>query len=451
MISYVLALFSLILIVPIVYFLPLGFTKKGKWWIIGAALFTSVCGLLTQKVFEWWQTVLFMLLFLIIFTYLFIKKSSEMMFEAENDEEEWEDEMDWELATAEQADPQKNRWEMESNNDSFLVEEAEVEPIIAVQSNAFEEQEEIIPAISVEEEFMKSDFSAKEDVNNIAEVDEIILEQKNEQEEISEIDILPIQTENTSDQDKQAESYSYMEELERLMSSEETDDLNLQQSKQQELEAGLAEYDISLLEDIQEAAVSLEDDEQAENSEEEKLVDEAWTGADKIQEQEAANLVEDIEYLELEEVEAVADDIVPEPVKSAEPMMELMDEILEDNTEEASNEHLEVNELDSVTEEATASPNAISHQVINNTLMQLKLMKNKLDKEEYESILVKCLTDTLPLHEYFTISNLLIEHFVQQNEHSKLESFFAQLQTKYEREPIILEQLNFMEKNYLNK
>ncbi|MEI2462683.1 hypothetical protein [Niallia taxi] len=451
MISYVLALFSLILIVPIVYFLPLGFTKKGKWWIIGAALFTSVCGLLTQKNFEWWQTVLFMLLFLIIFTYLFIKKSSEMMFEAEEDEEEWEDEMDWDLAAADQAVPQKNRWEMESNNDSFLVEEAEVEPIIAVQSNTFEKEEEIIPAISVEEEFMKSDFSAKEDVNNFAEVDEIILEQKNEHEEISEIDILPIQTESTPDQDKQAESYSYMEELERLMSSEEADDLNLQKSKQQELEAGLAEYDISLLEDIEEAAVSLEDEEQADNSEEEKLVDEDWTVADKKQVQEAANLVEDMEYLELEEVEAVADDIVPEPVKSAESMMELMDEILEDNTEETSNEHLEVNELDSVTEEATAPPNAISHQVINNTLMQLKLMKNTLDKKEYESILVKCLTDTLPLHEYFTISNLLIEHFVQQNEHSKLESFFAQLHTKYEREPIILEQLNFMEKNYLNK
>ncbi|TRZ37407.1 hypothetical protein CEQ21_18320 [Niallia circulans] len=448
MISYVLALFSLILIVPIVYFLPLGFTKKGKWWIIGAALFTSVCGLLTQKIFEWWQTVLFMLLFLIIFTYLFIKKSSEMMFDSQEDEEEWEDEMDWELATADQAVPQKNRWEMESKNDSFLVEEMEVEPVLAVQSNTIVEEEEIIPAISVEEEFMKSDFSAKEDVNIFAEVDEIILEEKSEHEEISEIDVLPIQTESTPDEDKQSESYSYMEELERLMSSKETEDL--QKTKPKELEAGLAEYDISLLENIEEAAVSLEED-QADNLEEEKLVDEDWTVADKIQEQEAANLVEEMEYLELEDVEAMADDIVSEPVKTPEPMMELMDGILEDNTEEISNEHLEVHESDSVPEEAEAPLNVISHQVINNTLMQLKLMKNRLDKEEYESILVKCLTDTLPLHEYFTISNLLIEHFVQQNEHSKLESFFAQLQTKYEREPIILEQLNFMEKNYLNK
>ncbi|MDE5052258.1 hypothetical protein NDK25_07530 [Niallia taxi] len=121
------------------------------------------------------------------------------------------------------------------------------------------------------------------------------------------------------------------------MPSEEADEISQQNSKQQGLEAWLPDYGFSLLEAIQEAAVRLEDEGQADNSEQEKLVHEASTVPDKTLVQEAAHLVEAMEYLQLEEVQAVAEDIVPEPVKSAGSMMELMDEILGDNTEDTSN------------------------------------------------------------------------------------------------------------------
>ena len=418
MILYVLALFSLILIVPIVYFLPLGFTKKGKWWIIGAALFTSVCGLLTQRFFAWWQTVLLMLLFLIVFTYIFIKKSPEMIFEAEDEEGVDDESLDWEMNSSGQVRQQNARLDIESDKLSASAE-SEAEQLLTARS-VLDEEDVIIPEVSVEEEFMKSDFSAKEDVNNFGADDEIIIEKLAETEEIPEMDVLTLQAEDAPT----AESFAYMKELERLMISDESEK---QQAKKQEIiEAEYTAFDISLLED---AKASLEVELEADTP-----VDKDWTVMDKIQEQDVDDFVINPENLELDAVEKDINQQQPR----IEPSSEIFVEVI--NEEDATG----------INEKVTAKAK-VAHQVINNTLMQLELMKNTLRRDEYEAILLKCLTDTLPLHEYFALANLLIEHYVQHHENSKLESWFIQLQIKYQHEPIILEQLNFMEKNYLMK
>ncbi|MDL0436262.1 MULTISPECIES: hypothetical protein [unclassified Niallia] len=432
MISYVLALFSLILIVPIVYFLPLGFTKKGKWWIIGAALLTSVCGLLTQRLFAWWQTVLLMLLFLIIFTYIFIKKSPEMMFEAE--EEMDEEDYDWEMATAQQVTQRNSTWDIKSEKLPAAAEVKEVEPVLTAEK-ANDEEDIIIPAVSVEEEFMKSDFSAKEDVNNSAVADEIIIGELEDAEEIPAMEVLTSPTENAV-AEHSAESFSYMEELEMLMNSDENE--TQQENKQSKTAAEFADFDMSLLEDADQAAASVEDDQDAVTP---------AANDESLKEQEVDDFVINPDLLEREEIDTAAEDLLPDILAHKEPLLELSTEKIseEENIKEESME-----EVDVIEDEVTVKDNRVAHQVINNTLMQLDLMKNSLSREEYEAILLKCLTETLPLHEYFALSNLLIEHYVQHNESSKLRSLFVQLQTKYQLEPIILEQLSFMEKNYLN-
>ncbi|HWJ76518.1 MAG TPA: hypothetical protein VNR61_00385, partial [Niallia sp.] len=68
MIFYILALFSLILVFPIMYILPLGLSYWGKFIIIGLGFVISLIGILARNVFPLWQSSLLMLLFLIVAT-----------------------------------------------------------------------------------------------------------------------------------------------------------------------------------------------------------------------------------------------------------------------------------------------------------------------------------------------------------------------------------------------
>lgn len=62
-----------LLLIPIIYFLPLGINIKGKLIIIGTSFLLAELGLLANKIYPLWQTILMLLLITFLFT-MFIEK-----------------------------------------------------------------------------------------------------------------------------------------------------------------------------------------------------------------------------------------------------------------------------------------------------------------------------------------------------------------------------------------
>ncbi|MED1204807.1 hypothetical protein [Heyndrickxia acidicola] len=71
----VLAVIGLIILLPILYFAPLGLAPREKYVIAAAALLFTVLGIAADGVFPFWQTGLILLLLIVLFSYLFEKRS----------------------------------------------------------------------------------------------------------------------------------------------------------------------------------------------------------------------------------------------------------------------------------------------------------------------------------------------------------------------------------------
>lgn len=71
---------SLIILVPIIYFLPLGLSKKGKGLVILIAFLFANLGMLAKSIFHIWQTALILLLLTILTVYILDKRLNKQMF-----------------------------------------------------------------------------------------------------------------------------------------------------------------------------------------------------------------------------------------------------------------------------------------------------------------------------------------------------------------------------------
>ncbi|WP_147532514.1 hypothetical protein [Bacillus marasmi] len=83
--SYVFAGIALLILIPILYFLPMGFTFKGKVFVVLASLLIGVFGLISVAIFPVWQTALILLLFVSSLAYLMSKRNQEWMYVPEVD------------------------------------------------------------------------------------------------------------------------------------------------------------------------------------------------------------------------------------------------------------------------------------------------------------------------------------------------------------------------------
>lgn len=84
------AFITILLLIPILYFVPLGFNFKGKLIIAGLSFLLAVIGLYSNKLYPLWQTVIMLLLLAAIITY-FIEKKLRVMTSANVKTEEVEE------------------------------------------------------------------------------------------------------------------------------------------------------------------------------------------------------------------------------------------------------------------------------------------------------------------------------------------------------------------------
>jgi hypothetical protein len=70
---------AFVILVPIIYFLPLGFSLRGKVFIIASALLVSLVGLLAAPIMPFWQTLLIEVLLIGITSYFLFKRIESML------------------------------------------------------------------------------------------------------------------------------------------------------------------------------------------------------------------------------------------------------------------------------------------------------------------------------------------------------------------------------------
>lgn len=409
MIIYILALFSLVFVFPIFFLLPVNFSKKGRLLIISSAFFISVIGLFAQyiDIFIWWQTVLLMLLLVIIFTYFLMKKSPELLFRA--NEGEFEDEFfggDFldETAVLKEADNRKENQEAASLESYALTEDFPLQKEEHISSRPINAdlEEDLLENVILDreqlDERMQEELLSAEwdrDINNNEEQKAAFMEDANDIINVGQHEI------------------NYMDEIEKM----------------------LEDRDASRLDDLSQ-----------ENGNFLLPTDASKAGFEEIKENESA--IDELEILVFQEGnDDFSADAVPETLQFELEELPLQAKTLD--KEELADSIATKETLQTADKKNGQSIPLLAHQVVNNTFEQLKLMKSITSKEEYEDMLIKCMSDLIPLYDYFAFSILLIEQYVHFCEYEKLESLFEFLKLKFQHEPILLEQLIFMEQNYL--
>ncbi|WP_318508184.1 hypothetical protein [Bacillus sp. T3] len=88
--SLLFAAVSLLILLPILYFLPLGFTLKGKIFIVMASLLIGIFGLVSVAVMPVWQTGLILLVFISAIVYLSSKHNLDWLYVSEDDVDPFE-------------------------------------------------------------------------------------------------------------------------------------------------------------------------------------------------------------------------------------------------------------------------------------------------------------------------------------------------------------------------
>jgi len=400
---YILALLSLVIVVPVMYLLPLGLSNRGKFITIGLALCVSAIGILSRELFPIWQSILIMLLFLIIASYFLMKNWSNVLFELSEEVAE---------SVTENVQETIEVKDSKATTNSVIEEE----DIITYVSNINSEE------ILINEENVTLDKTV-DSLDVELDLDVIEKLELTEQEEaiypsVEEQEILD------KELDDEAVEKSYLAEIEKMLDEDASPVIDLiEDRKEDEIE----EIPFPIYEES-EVAVSSEKNEQEQHLDDLSLdvLAEVDIENEKILEQ--GDSKENIE--ELQDFSA----------------KEMLDEVAEITIEED-----QANPIESDGHEKENEVSGLAYKIINNTLSQLEMMKHSMDKEKFEIVLKQCLKESMPLNEYFAFSTLLIDIYVQNNENDKLKNLLYILHDKFAEQPIVLEQIKFMAEKYLNE
>ncbi|PLT30156.1 hypothetical protein [Peribacillus deserti] len=495
MTSFLLACASLIVLIPVLVFLKMGMSLKGKMLIGAAAFFISNIGLLAaNSSFPLQQTILLSLLLVILTAFLYGKKLN-LFFSVKGAEDSKAEEQFAPAAAVSypasiQIDPADQidlQYDSDAENEKELIEidiDRIVEEHNEKQENAAEEsnyEDGWLDTLVFAENF-KTEATGETFVESSGEsaVEESI-------SPLSEIEQLVEQAEAQASKEAAAGNQEDLQQMEIL----ETD--NFQEESNNEL-------DIISLEPAQQESLSKEDNVQlgteefleifderelqleTESSLEEKVFQNEW-GLEEIEETDLKGknegklqtkqihqleMTADIEQLELPSQNAQLYDN-QNASDEIETVHEQEDEISSQDDEhlvkqEASAEtemvveHPEAEELNSLetaalpgireVEPEESAPKLIQREILQTMLEQLALSKKQLDSDSYLNLIRQHMHPGLAQVDYYVFANLLIEELVQQKNRDSLSDLLEDLSSKYSQFPIILSEIKFLRETY---
>lgn len=459
---------SLIVLVPIVYFLPLGLTNKGKGLVVAIAFFYANLGFLANTNLALWQTALIILLLTIVTVYILDKRFNRLIFSSSSSKDK-----DVELTLEKEDEASSNIQTADSTRVPVAPITVETFEHIEVEEPLLEKvkEEDEIPVLQgMEEVAATMEMVAQEEIHETSlieqeenpslEADEEIIFLSNREELLEEL-----QEDEPSSNTDELEATGYMSEIEQLLESELLDeDLQtieeIQQVEEVHSPLELLEDDIIPMEDeeipilelaIAEAELAVSEETASiplqEEADPEVLLFEEETKdesgiIEEIEQEETSFLEDDLtiededdSLQEIEQIDELENEF--EELDELEPVLQMAEEV-----EDIEDEHIQDTDINQ--EEKTALQQQLFHTMVS----QLHLMKNQMKPNEYEELIIDHFHPDLPAQDYYTFVSLLIEHYISQKELGKLQGLLTNLEGKFVNYPILDMEIQFLYQQY---
>jgi hypothetical protein len=502
--NYIFALGSLVLLFPILYFLPLGISRKGKVISAAASLCAAGLALAARDTFLLWQSIILILLFILVCAYIFGTRMTGVFFAAESAsiEEERTDSMHQSKFSDKETAFSKN--EAFSSDTVSIYKESPASPAAGIPSEYIAELDEN------SQEMADSPLEVEDDLENF-------LEETAENDNgaiLSNIgtipfiekshDIVPVQNDGEStledvyaetlftidekafgseedlpgiselagpeelalpelDEEPGNDDYYYLADIEKMLDIPDQAPENYR-NEEQDLKPDQNEEQRPDKEPEQEQAQEQEQEQEQEQKQEQQQEQEQQ----QQQQESPVAAWDELELLNASEskgpqtdgdngntTQRNIDSIYDLSIQAA---IELDDSPLSDNIEggygyyfDAQNDSLsDTGEQDTLGrgEEKDTSNRLLRHQVLQTAVDQLKAMKVTMSAYDYEAMLKKCMLSNLQPAEYYTFASILMQHYLSLKEFAKLQMLLEELDGKYSKHPIIHQEIQFLQNKY---
>ncbi|MBU8879572.1 hypothetical protein BGM26_11300 [Bacillus sp. FJAT-29790] len=461
--TYLFALASLIILVPFVYFLPLGLTKKGKLVVLAVSFGLAALGLTANAIFEWWQITLLVFTLAILSSFLLDKKINHLIFVDQSEGSSSASDvhaksLDGDLldnmGTVNETKQMNVESEIIKENDEYLEEQLVAirddeandsvnASQLAVSKNdhiALEEDEEYISELFAETQIEKIDELEQHTDDTLINFDK---------EEITDI----ITEEIDSDQE-----FGYMSELEKLIFDDPEDLVG-------EVKSVEEQGDQDPLMPFDPNKVNLEEEEEYLDvlSQFESIADEVASTVEKdlvlegekepkeqclerISLKDQADNEEFIDFLsQFESIQnevALTTEEERELGNAIEANLQYPDELSENNI--AAEIPQTQSEISNLLLKKDEDKNKLQQQMFKTLLAQTELARKSLDNTQYEKMLKACMHPQMPYSEYYTFASLLIKHYISTKEYVKLHELMKILVDKYAKYPVLMQEIQFL-------
>ncbi|MBG9543566.1 hypothetical protein ABE29_12420 [Cytobacillus firmus] len=417
MVTFAFALASLVFIIPAVYFIPSGLTKKGKMYVIVVSVLLGMLGLTAKELFSEWQAALILLLLLMTGTYLANNKIKGLFHAGE--ETGAFSSVILETGIGNENLNEKNAADQEADKPALpiLVQQESEEDRAELDLIDFSSEENTNSQIDLVIENIMTDPSEEksdQDDLNWDEIENMLLEGANEDNapKIDEKDTV----ENTLD--PAIPEIDYLAELEGMMNEE------MGSSVHSDMEINGTE-DLAIQDEIKLSDNVLEE------------YFESLNPMDDSDDASAFNPAGENEIASEDSSEYDSSVYIDEAASAAETEIGIDDE------------HEQETALEKKMEAADQESRAVfQSQMFQLIAPQLELARNSLDKDSYEMLVIGCMNPNMQPSDYYTFARLLFDHYIIHKEFDKLLEFAESLEARFSAYPVLVEEIRFIQKSY---
>jgi len=396
---YLFSLLALILLLPILYFIPIGISVKGKLLIAGIAFGLTLLGLVASTQYPIWMIGIMLMVLLGLSSYVIEQRFSGLLVLATGTEMDLEEE------------PMQIVHEHKGLKDNLHNKKDETE----AEEEKFDLIEDTVNSVPVEEEIAPIELEELYEIEvDVAEEDFEIDGSIKQDEPLQAIDIIEVnpaaETEPKKVDDDESEWF--------IGNAGEYED----NEAKKEIEEGNESSDI-VLSEIERLIID-ETDETIENENEEMK--------DVVDDQ--LEPVEDLEDLPGSEDE-LEDVLVDDFVEGEDP--EIFEDTEDSIAEDISEEDLHVHAL--------PKRSRIMREVMKTMIEQITLSKSILSSHQIENMIKHYLHPSLHDQDYYTFARVLMDHYISTEQYDDLQMFTDGISKRFNEYPYIkmdIEQTN---------
>ncbi|NMH69884.1 hypothetical protein HF072_13935 [Bacillus sp. RO3] len=454
---YLFSLLALILLLPILYFIPIGISVKGKALIAGVSFGLTLLGLAASSLYPTWLIAVMLLIMLAIFSYMIEQRFSGVLAASGAAE----------MTMQEHVEPKKEE-------SLFPPMQMVVEKETVEESRGTGDEESLPPQIAIDvQDTYKEDFLLEEEPHSYIS-DEAVEEQRTDE---SEGEVMVVNEAEDTMEAVVDESEWFIEnvieyDLHEETAGEDDDRSAAVHFSEIELPEEHTEAEVAFVLDEKESKVEIDgkakDMEEIEEVEAEKDIEEledfneveAEKDIEELQDFKEIEPVKDIE--ELEDTEAIREmeaSSQSDADKEREEGSDLEEGMIQDD-DEVEDSHVEEN-ISSVADHDKEENHSTIHsyqqprimrEVMKTMIDQINLSKGLLSSHQFENMLKHYLNPSLHDQDYYTFARILMDHYISEEQYEDLQMLINGIEERFKEYPFIrmdIEQTNeFAWSNY---